>query len=94
MAGRTQVPQVFAAVVQPVSIDVVDLQDESSAPPEIADAARSTLVRDTQIIKGASQKRGSRPGCGWGQPSQYVHGGLAVRGRGSEEVALACEVVG
>jgi hypothetical protein len=94
VAGRTEVPQVHSPVVEPVAVDVVDLQDELLPLPFVAHPAPFAYVRDTEIVECAPQMRclGAR-GAGL-QPYKDFGCGPAVLGRDAAVVALADEVVG
>ena len=87
MAGRTQIPQIFSAVVQPVSGDVVDLQDESSSLPDISHPADLTGVRDTEVIERTSEKRGLGAGGSKANDTAAPRTGGAERGEGGDAEA-------
>ncbi|WP_406268459.1 hypothetical protein OHT93_14180 [Streptomyces sp. NBC_00191] len=94
MARRAEEAQVFQPVVEPIAVDVVDLQDELLPLPYVAHPASVADVRDTEIIECAPQMRCLGAGGARLQPYKDFGCAPAVLGRDAAVVALAHEVVG
>jgi hypothetical protein len=93
VAGRAQVPEILTPVVEAVAVDVVDLQDETSALPHIAYSACGTDTGNAEFVECAPEE--SRLGAAEaGLPlNEDVGRRFAALGRDATAVPLADEVV-
>lgn len=79
MTVRAQQPQVFAPVVAPVPVDVIDLQRHGLAEPLGAQPAPGALIANTDSQKCATQPLGRGPICA-AVLDQHLVRGLAFTG--------------
>ncbi|WP_245646908.1 hypothetical protein [Microtetraspora niveoalba] len=92
MAVRAEETQIFYSVVEPIPVDVVDMQGEWPTQPSPAHLTACAPVRNTGFAEGAAQCRGLLPGRPgwhhhqdffWKAPSRRL---LSLVGRDAPEV--------